>query len=130
MFVKFAACMKLRKYDLHARNLGFGVNVGGNAASVILDGNAPVLVYMHVDRIGIAVRGLVDCIIHDFPKNMVQPLLPRRPDIHTGAQTDCVQPFENGYIVRIILMLFFHMYLIRRGLQKICMQKIMPKIFR
>ncbi len=110
MLVELAARVQLRKHDLHRRNLHFRVNVGRNAAPVILDRNAAVLMNAHVDRVRKAVGSLVDRVIDDFPENMVKPALPRRTDIHTGAQTHRVKPFENGYIVRIVMIRHKHLF--------------------
>ena len=90
------------------------MDVGGNAAAVVLDGRAAVLIDAHVDPVAIPVRRLVDGVVHDLPEDVVQSAHARGTDIHAGAQAHRVQPFENGDIARVI-MLFRHIYLVKNA---------------
>ena len=112
MLIEFSARVQLGKDDLHARDLGLWVDVRGNTPPVVLDRCAAVLVDAHVDLIGKAVRRLVDRVVDDLPENVVQSLRARRTDIHARAQTDGVQPFENGDVTRVVVILR-HSYLIK-----------------
>ena len=85
VFVKLAARMQLSKDDLYARDLGLGVDVGGNAAPVVLYGRAAVLIDAHVDPVAIPVRRLVDGVVHDLPEDVVQSAHARGTDICRGA---------------------------------------------
>ena len=114
MLVKLTARMELRENDLNARDLRLGMNICGNASSVVLNGGTAVLIDAHVDPVGIAVRRLVDGIVHDLPQDVMKPPCPRRADIHSGAQTHRVKSLENGNIARIIMIFFMpfrHSYL-------------------
>ena len=107
---EFSARMQLREYQLNAGNLFFRVNIGGNTSAVIFHGGAAVFVQNHFDFIGVPVGGFVYRVIHDFPKNMMKPFYARGTDVHTGAHTHRVQPFEHFEIfraVRIFFLFFF-----------------------
>ena len=73
MLIELAARMQLREYDLHAGDFGLGMDVGGDAPPVVLDGDAPVLIQADFDLVGIAVRRLVDGVVDDLPQNMMEP---------------------------------------------------------
>ena len=105
VLVELAARMQLGKDDLYARDLGLGVDVGGNAAPVVLYGRAAVLIDAHVDPVAIPVRRLVDGVVHDLPEDVVQSAHARGTDIHAGAQAHRVQPLQNGDIARIVMLL-------------------------
>ena len=92
MFVELAARVQLGKDDLHARNARFGVDIGRNAAAVILYRGTAVLIEFDFDAARKAVGSLVDRVIHDLPKDMVQALDARRTDIHARPQAHGVQP--------------------------------------
>ena len=109
VLVELAARMELRKDDLHARDLGLGVDVGGDAAAVVAHGSAAVLVKDDVDAVRIAVGGFVDGVVDDLPQNVMQPLAARRADIHAGAQAHRLQPFEDGDVPRVVM--FAHTFL-------------------
>ena len=89
---EFPAGVKLGKNKLNTRNLFFRVYIGGNPSSVIFYGRAPVAMQGDRDSTGVAVRRLVDRVIHDLPKNMMQTLNTGGTDIHTGTHTHRVKP--------------------------------------
>src|SRR5690606_13566876 len=77
--------------------LEFGVEVDGNAATVVFDGDtAPVFVQDDGDRGGMTVHGLVDRVVEDLPDEMVKPGRTDSADVHAGAFADGFEPFEDG----------------------------------
>ena len=86
VLVELAARVQLGEHDLHARNARLGVDVGGDAAAVVLDRGAAVFVQFDLDAGGEAVGGLVDGVIDDLPQDMMQPLGPGGADVHARAQ--------------------------------------------
>ena len=111
MFVEFAARVQLRKDDLHSRYARLRVDIRRDTAPVVLDGCAAVLVQFDLDARGIAVGSLVNGIVDDLPKDMMQPLDARRTDVHARPQADRVQPFEYADIFRTVF-LFGHRFLL------------------
>ena len=107
VLVELAARVQLCKDDLHARNARLGVDVGGDAAAVVLYRGAAVLVQLYLDAVGKAVGRLVDGVVDDLPQDMMQALDARRTDVHAGAQAHRVQPFEDLYVLGIIVILLF-----------------------
>ena len=94
--VEFAACVKLGHDDLGRRDALFGVDVDGDAAAVVADGNAGIGVDLYGDGGGVACQSLVNAVVHHFVDHVVQA----RPiigvaDIHAGAFADRLQPLEN-----------------------------------
>ena len=87
------------------------VDIRRDTAPVVLDGCAAVLVQFDLDARGIAVGSLVNGIVDDLPKDMMQPLDARRTDVHARPQADRVQPFEYADIFRTVF-LFGHRFLL------------------
>ena len=96
--VEFAARVQLRINDLDGRNAQLRVNVRGNAAAVVghLAGAVPFQRHRNFGRI--AVRGLVDRIVDDFPDHVVQSAAAGGTNIHARAHAHRVQPLQNLYI--------------------------------
>ncbi len=88
------------------------MDIGRNSPPVIFYGDATVFVQYDVDLICKSVRRFVDRIIDDLPQYMVETLLSRRTDIHTGAQPYRIQSFQNGDIARVVMFLFCHANLV------------------
>jgi hypothetical protein len=69
--------------------LRFGVDVDGNAAPVVFDGDRiAVLVQGDPDVRGVAVHGLVDRVVERFPHQVVQAGAADAADVHAGAFPD------------------------------------------
>ena len=61
------------------------VHIDGDAASVVRDGDAVVLVYRDADRVAVSCERLVDGVVDDLIDEMVQAALGGRADIHAGT---------------------------------------------
>src|SRR5260370_22682369 len=71
------------------------MTIDGNATAVVDDRNRTVDVDRGVDLIAESCQRLVDRVVDYFVDQMMQAGGSRRPDIHGGALTDGVEPFEN-----------------------------------
>ena len=107
---EFTACMQFREYELYARNLFLGVNIGGDPSPVVLYGGASVRVQRHFNSICIAVCRFVDRVVHDFPKNVVQPFDPRRADIHTRTHTNSLETFQDLKVAGGVFLCFLRRF--------------------
>ena len=95
---ELAARMELCKNDLDGGHLFFGVNVHGDTSAVVGNGHRAVARDLHDYLIAVSRQSLVDGVIHDLRYKMVQSVLVRRTDIHTGTLAHGFKTFEylNG----------------------------------
>ena len=103
---ELAAGVQLGKNHLDARNAELLVNADGYPAAVILNSSRAVPFESDRNGVGKPVRRLVDGVVNYLPKQMMKSPRPGRPDIHTGAHPDGLEPFHDFYIAyRIIVHL-------------------------
>jgi hypothetical protein len=50
----------------------------------------------HLDQVGAARESLVDGVVDHLKDEVMEPSRARRADVHTGAQPDRLEAFENG----------------------------------
>ena len=74
---------------------GLGLNVDGNAAPVVRDGDGIAFVDLHKDVGTESGEGLIDAVVHDFINKMVQSAGGRGADIHSGAFADGFKPLKD-----------------------------------
>ena len=74
---------------------GAGVLVDGDAAAVVLDDNAAVLVDRDLDAVAEAGHRLVDGVVDDLVDEVMQAALVGRADVHAGAAADGLQALED-----------------------------------
>jgi hypothetical protein len=85
---------------LESHHLGGGdfllrVDVDGDAAAVVDDGDRVVDVNRHVDAVAIAGERFVDRVVDDFINEVVKSHVARRADVHRGAFAHGVPAFED-----------------------------------
>ncbi|MPN06950.1 hypothetical protein SDC9_154207 [bioreactor metagenome] len=93
--VELAARVQSRKDDLNARNAEFFVYTHGNSAAVVLDGYGMIAVQRNVYLVCKTVRCLVNGVVDDLPKHMVQSPRPRGTDIHSGPEAHGFKLFKQ-----------------------------------
>jgi succinyl-CoA synthetase alpha subunit len=71
------------------------VDVHGNAAAVVDDGNAGVLVDRDGDLRAEAAHGLVHGVVDDLLDEVVQAVGTGGPDVHGRALSDWIEAFED-----------------------------------
>ena len=103
--VEFATCVQLREHNFHTADLQRWVNVHGDATSVVGNGNGAVVVQHHVNFVGKAVGGFVHSVVYNFPQQVVKTLPACCADVHTGAQTNCIQTFQHLNVACLIRFL-------------------------
>ena len=96
--------MQLRHDDFGCRNALFAVNIGRDAAAIILDRNRPIGVQLNDHAVAMTGQRLVNGIVRDFEDHVVQA----RPvigiaDIHAGPLAHGIQALENLDRVRAII---------------------------
>ena len=104
VIVKFSACMKGGKYHSGCRH-SFFMHFHRNTTSVIPNGTGAVFFQADGDLGTETSQMLVHCIVHDLIDQVVQPLRPNSSNIHTRPFPDCLQSFQDGYTVCIVLFL-------------------------
>ena len=74
--------------------------VDRNAAPVIGDGDGAVVgVKRYLDISGVPVHRFVDCVIDQFPYQMMKAMSPDAPDIHTGAFSDRFKAINRSILL-------------------------------
>jgi hypothetical protein len=92
-----------RHDDLEGRNAHLLVLVDGNAASVVGDAHRIVGMNRHLDRVAVAGKGLVDGVVEDFLKELVQAPLAVVADVHARTLADGFQSLENLDLIGVVI---------------------------
>ena len=51
----------------------------------------------------VAGEGLVDAVVEDLEDEMMKPAMARRADVHAGPLADCLEPLEDGDVLRAVV---------------------------
>src|SRR4029453_11593615 len=79
------------------------MDVHGNAAPVVADGDGTVRVQDDLDRIADAGQRLVDGVVDRLVHEVMQTVGAGVADVHGGALADRLQPFEDLDVTRCAL---------------------------
>ena len=101
---ELAAGMQLRQHD-GGRGQAAAVfhDVDGDAAAVVDDRHGSVGMQRDLDLGRVAREGLVDAVVEDLEHEVVKPAMARRADVHTGSLADCLEPLEDGDVLRPVI---------------------------
>ena len=91
---EFAAGMQIGQHQFHRRHLPFGMDIHGNAAAIVPDGNRAVHMDGHFDFVAKAGQMFVDGIVQDLENTMMQAAFIGVADIHSGTFSDCLQTLQ------------------------------------
>ena len=103
-FVEFAAGVQDGHDHLEGRAVLFLVHVHGNAAAVVLDGDAVVGVDADVYLVAVACQGFVDGIVDHLINQVVQAAEVDVADVHGGAHAHGFETFENGDVTSAVVV--------------------------
>lgn len=104
VFVEFAAGVKYGKDNFEGAFALFGHDVYGDAASVVLNGYAAVLIDGDADVFAVAGKGFVDGVIYDFVDEVMQSTGVGASNVHCRPFADGGKSFENGNVGGIIVI--------------------------
>ena len=94
-FVELSARMEHCHYHFKGRLVELCVHIYGDSASVVLHGDAFVLVDGHLDVGAIACHRLVDGVVHGLVHEVVESLFADVADVHCRAFAHCFKSFEH-----------------------------------
>ena len=97
--VELAPRVELGHDDLEGAHLLGGVDVHGDAAAVVLDGDHVALAEVHGDGRALSDQGLVDGVVDDLEDELVQAVQAGRADVHARPFADVLETLENLDIV-------------------------------
>ena len=92
---ELAAGVEHGEHHLQRGPACLGLDVHGDAAAVVGDGDGVAGVDGHGDVRAVARQRLVDGVVHDLIDQMVQSAGAGRADIHTGPLADGLQPLQH-----------------------------------
>ena len=96
ILVELTARMKLGHDDFSRRHALALVDIGRDAATIVVDGHGPVGVEANIDDIGVTGQRLVDGVVHDLIDHVMQArTIIGVADIHAGAFAHRVEAFED-----------------------------------
>ena len=104
---EFAARVQNGIDDLKCGLAGLSLNIDGDAAAVIGDGDGIALVDGHNDVLAVSGQCFVDCVIDDLIDEVVQTGGGGRADIHTGSFPHCFQTLQNLNLLRAVFLCYF-----------------------
>ena len=94
-FVEFAARVESGHHDLGGWPAFLDVDVDGDPAPVVDDGDARVLVDHHRDLLAKAGHGLVDGVVHHLVDEVMQSPGTCGPDVHGRPLSDRIEALED-----------------------------------
>lgn len=83
------------------------MNVNWNAAAIVVNRQASILMKPHIDPVGVTGNSFVHRVVERFGKEMMQSLFIRPADIHAGAAAHRLQPFQHLNILGRIASVSF-----------------------
>ncbi len=95
VLVEFSAGVQGRHDDFRGRALLRRVHVGRDAAAVVDDGDAAVVVDHDLDLRAVAGQGLVDRVVDDLVDQVMEAIGTGRPDVHRRPLSDRFEAFED-----------------------------------
>jgi hypothetical protein len=101
--LELAARVELRHDDLGGGLPLLLVQVRGDAAAVVDDGDGVVPVDRDIDPVAEPGLGLVDRVVHDFVDEVVKPERRCRADVHRGALANRFEPLEDLDLARVVV---------------------------
>jgi hypothetical protein len=88
--------MQLSHDQFGGGNAFFGMDAGGNAATIVAHGAGAIGIEDHVDAIGMSRQRLVHRIVHDFIDHVMQAgAVIGVADIHAGTLAYGIQALEH-----------------------------------
>ena len=85
-----------------------GMDVDGDAAAVVVDGDGAVDVDDDLYLVAEAGQRLVDGVVDDLEHQVVQPAFRGVADVHARPLADGIEPFEHFDFVSAIIDIFLH----------------------
>lgn len=104
---ELAACVQFGQDEFDRRNALLVMDARRDAAPVVFHRAGAVLVDGDTDGVAISRQRFVDGVVDDLLNEMMQAAFIRGPDIHTGALSDRLQPFENLDLFLAVNALYF-----------------------
>ena len=103
ILVEFAACMKLGHDDLGGRHALFMVDLGRDAAAIVIDGYGAIGVERHGNEVRPPRERLVDGVVHHLVNHVVQArAVVGIADIHARPLADRIEALQDLNAVRAI----------------------------
>ena len=99
---EFAAGMEHGIHNLQRGPPGLGLDIHGDAAAVIGDGDGVAGVDGNGDMLTVSRQCFIDGVIHDLVYKVMQTARARRADVHTRAHTHRFQTFKDLDLTGVI----------------------------
>ena len=101
---EFAACVEDCQYDFHG-GLSCFVHASRDAAAVIGNGAAAVVIQDDFDVRAVACQRFVNTVVDDFVDQMMQAACRCGADVHARTHADRFQSFQYSYILGAVIAL-------------------------
>ena len=88
--------VQLRQDDRNGRQSLIRHDVDRNARAVVSNGDRVVRMQQHLDEVGATRKSLVHRVVDHLEDEVVKAPRARRPDVHTGSQTDRFKALQNS----------------------------------
>jgi hypothetical protein len=88
--------------DLDSRALFLLHDRDRDAAAVVTDGDGVVRVDRDRDVVAVTRERLVNRVINNLVDEVVESPLARRPDVHAGAASNCLESLQDGDVLGVI----------------------------
>ena len=100
---ELAAGVQLGEDDLDAGQPGARLDVDGDPAAVVDDGDAAVGLQRDGDLAAVPAEGLVDGVVDDLPEAVHEAAGVGRPDVHRRPLADRLQTLEDQQVPGLVV---------------------------
>ena len=99
---EFTAGVKHGQYDFHGGLSGL-VHTRRDAAAIIDDSTAAIVIQGHFDVGAVAGQRFIDTVVHHFVDQVMQPAGRCGTDVHARTQTHGFEAFEDAYVLGAVI---------------------------
>ena len=103
LVLELAAGVEKRHHRLQRRLPRARVRIDWDATTVVADSHVPITVDGDVDAVAEASHGLIYAIVDDFVDEVMETTLVGASNVHAGAASHRLQPFQHLNVARSIL---------------------------
>ena len=90
---EFTAGMEIGKHQFHCGDFEFGMDINGDAAAIVSNGDGAVHMNCHGDVLAETRQVLVDRVVEHLKDTVMQAALIGVADVHTGPFPDGLETF-------------------------------------
>ena len=102
--------MEHRHDHFKGRAVFLGMLLNRYSATIVLNGDAVVLIYKNFYAVAMASKGLINAIVNYFVYKVVETSVPHIPNVHGRSLPDCLQTFQDLDVFSGVTLSVWHTF--------------------